>query len=160
MLTGENEAHRPMLSPGAHSQHLIPCDWQIHQNKRQRRNGKQRDQPQYHSDVGYDHLPVSDGPRRTAIQISDESRMKGYYEKAFEAFQQINCRAIAKAFIKLIEPRKQVNYPYNGRRAGSGSSPDQPLDPEMTKPPWWPAGVTHKEPDHLLKAGNESMEST
>jgi hypothetical protein len=29
--------------------------------------------------------------------------------------------------------------------------PCQKLDPELTKPKWWPTGVQHKEPDHLLK---------
>lgn len=79
--------------------------------------------------------------------------MRKYYEKAFDAFQQLNCRVIAKAFIKLVEPRKQVNHPYNGRKPASGFSPEQRPDPELTKPKWWPSGVTHKEPDHLLKAG-------
>jgi hypothetical protein len=91
--------------------------------------------------------------RRTPIRIGDEPRILNYYERAFDAFQQINCRIIAKAFIKLVEPRKQVNHPYNGRKSSAGSSQDQPVDPELTKPKWWPAGVTHKEPDHLLKAG-------
>jgi hypothetical protein len=31
--------------------------------------------------------------------------------------------------------------------------PCQKLDPELTKPKWWPTGVQHKEPDHLLKHG-------
>ncbi|KAL1963362.1 hypothetical protein VTN77DRAFT_8378 [Rasamsonia byssochlamydoides] len=130
---------------------LIPCDWQFHQNKRQRRSAKRRDQRGVYADVDYDVVPLSPPIRRTAIRVDDEPRMKKYYEKAFEAFQQLNCRVIAKAFIKLVEPRKQVNHPYNGRRASSGSSPER-ADPELTKPKWWPSGVTHKEPDHLLKA--------
>jgi hypothetical protein len=77
--------------------------------------------------------------------------MRRYYEKAFEDFQQLNCRAIAKSYIKLVEPRKQVHFPYNGRRVISGAT--QRVDPELTKPDWWPAGVPHREPDHLLKRG-------
>lgn len=102
-------------------------------------------------DYGHDPLtlPSSTG---CVIRVDDEVRLKKYYEKAFETFQQLNCRVIAKAFIKLVEPRKQVNYPYNGRRASSSPGGERRADPEMTKPPWWPAGVTHKEPDHLLKA--------
>jgi hypothetical protein len=109
--------------------------------------------------MDYDVLPLSPPIRRTAIQVGDEHRMKKYYEKAFEAFQQLNCRVIAKAFIKLVEPRKQVNHPYNGRKTASGSSPEQRVDPELTKPKWWPTGVTHKEPDHLLKAGRDNSRS-
>ncbi|KAL1985298.1 hypothetical protein VTN96DRAFT_8097 [Rasamsonia emersonii] len=135
---------------------LIPCDWQFHQNKRQKRSAKRLDQRVVYqtmpADVDYDMAPLSPPIRRTAIRVGDEPRMRKYYEKAFEAFQQLNCRVIAKAFIKLVEPRKQVNHPYNGRKSASGSSPEQRVDPELTKPKWWPSGVTHKEPDHLLKA--------
>lgn len=104
------------------------------------------------TDTGGDSLNLP--PSGCVIRVDDEQRLKKYYEKAFEAFQQLNCRIIAKAFIKLVEPRKQVNYPYNGRRSSPGSDPEMQPDPEMTKPPWWPAGVKHKEPDHLLKGGN------
>ncbi|KAF7165279.1 hypothetical protein CNMCM5623_009501 [Aspergillus felis] len=84
------------------------------------------------------------------LPLRDRRLLRKYYRKAFESLQQINCRTIAKAYVKLVEPRKQVNYPYNGRRLIAGIS--QQLDPEMTKPAWWPDGVTHKEPDHLPKA--------
>lgn len=85
------------------------------------------------------------------LPVRNTGLLRRYYEKAFDSLQQINCRILAKAYIKLVEPRKQVNYPYNGRKIISGSS--QQFDPELTKPAWWPAGVTHREPDHLLKAG-------
>ncbi|RAH47227.1 DUF2841 domain-containing protein [Aspergillus brunneoviolaceus CBS 621.78] len=87
--------------------------------------------------------------QKTMLPIRNASILRRYYEKAFEGLQQINCRILAKAYIKLVEPRKQVNYPYNGRKIISGTS--QQFDPELTKPAWWPAGVTHREPDHLLK---------
>lgn len=88
--------------------------------------------------------------QKTMLPIRNHGLLRKYYEKAFESLQQINCRILAKAYIKLVEPRKQVNYPYNGRKIISGSS--QQFDPELTKPAWWPSGVTHREPDHLLKA--------
>lgn len=135
-------------------QELIPCDWQFQQNKRQKRSPRRRDQKGDRRGSN-DSVPSSPSFRRTALQIGDESRILKYYERAFDAFQQLNCRVIAKAFIKLVEPRKQVNHPYNGRKIATGSSPEQRLDPEMTKPKWWPRGVTHKEPDHLLKAGKQ-----
>ncbi|KAF3482677.1 uncharacterized protein GIQ15_02001 [Arthroderma uncinatum] len=81
------------------------------------------------------------------LETGNEEKVEAYYESAFKAFQQINCRQIAKAYIKIIEPRKQVKYPYNGGRGGPGEKGD----PEKTKPDWWPAGVPHREPDHLLK---------
>ncbi|EAW06990.1 DUF2841 domain-containing protein [Aspergillus clavatus NRRL 1] len=88
--------------------------------------------------------------QRAMLPLRDQRRLRRYYEKAFESLQQINCRTIAKAYVKLVEPRKQVNYPYNGRKLIAGVS--RQLDPELTKPAWWPSGVTHKEPDHLPKA--------
>lgn len=80
--------------------------------------------------------------------------LRHYYEKVFQNLQQTNCRVLAKAYIKLVEPRKQVNYPYNGRKIVAGRT--RQLDPDETKPPWWPSGVSHREPDHLPKAGKLS----
>ncbi|GBF62512.1 hypothetical protein TMEN_5058 [Trichophyton mentagrophytes] len=92
----------------------------------------------------------SNGPESVEmvpLEIGNEEKVEAYYESAFKAFQQINCRQIAKAYIKIIEPRKQVKYPYNGGRGGPGEKGD----PEKTKPDWWPTGVVHREPDHLKK---------
>ncbi|OJJ49070.1 hypothetical protein ASPZODRAFT_129452 [Penicilliopsis zonata CBS 506.65] len=90
-----------------------------------------------------------DHSEQLEIPVYNSKMLRLYYEKAFEALQQTNCRVLAKAYIKLVEPRKQVNFPYNGRRVISGLS--RQLDPEETKPGWWPTGVPHREPDHLLK---------
>ncbi|KGQ00950.1 hypothetical protein PAAG_12377 [Paracoccidioides lutzii Pb01] len=81
------------------------------------------------------------------MSVGNEKEMLAFYSEFFKAFQQINCRQIAKAYIKFIEPRKQAKHPYNGGRAGPGDT----RDPEKTKPDWWPPGVIHKEPDHLKK---------
>ncbi|RHZ65309.1 DUF2841 domain-containing protein [Aspergillus thermomutatus] len=128
---------------------LIPCEFQTLQNKRQRRNRKRTS-----SEMGCDsNSDSTDGAaKRTAIRIGQTDVLRQFYEKAFENLQQLNCRVIAKAFVKLVEPRKQVNHPYNGCRTVMGG-PCQKLDPELTKPKWWPTGVQHKEPDHLLKHG-------
>lgn len=90
-------------------------------------------------------------PNKSLISIRDKEFLRRYYEKVFQNLQQTNCRVLAKAYVKLVEPRKQVNYPYNGRKIVDGRT--QQLNPEETKPPWWPAGVSHREPDHLPKAG-------
>ncbi|KAL6232179.1 hypothetical protein BDW75DRAFT_243225 [Aspergillus navahoensis] len=86
---------------------------------------------------------------RTMLPIGNKSVLRSYYEKAFECLQQTNCRILAKAYIKVVEPRKQVNYPYNGHKLVAGIP--QQFDPEETRPLWWPVGVTHREPDHLRK---------
>lgn len=82
------------------------------------------------------------------LRIGDTGTVRAYYESAFKRLQQLNCRMLAKGFIKLIEPRKQVRHPYNG---GKGAGPGDRGDPEKTKPDWWPRDVIHKEPDHLRK---------
>lgn len=83
------------------------------------------------------------------LKIGDRAKVESFYFAAFRAFQQLNCRQVAKAFIKSIEPRKQVKHPYNGGKGPEGEKGD----PEKTKPDWWPAEVNHQEPDHLRKPG-------
>lgn len=85
------------------------------------------------------------------LRIGDAQKVMSYYEGALKHFQQLNCRTVAKAFIKFIEPRKQFRHPYNGGKPPPGSPPGTTGDPERTKPAWWPPGVMHKEPDHLRK---------
>lgn len=85
------------------------------------------------------------------VRVGDTQKVMSYYEGALKHFQQLNCRMVAKAFIKFIEPRKQVRHPYNGGKPPAGSAPGATGDPEKTKPEWWPPGVMHKEPDHLRK---------
>lgn len=73
------------------------------------------------------------------LLVSDEDAVIKFMEKRFRQMQQLMCKQIAKAWIKVIEPKKQSNHPYN--RA------------EDSKPSWWPSNIRHKEPDHLMKPG-------
>lgn len=68
------------------------------------------------------------------LRIGDTPKVLAYYEGALKHFQQLNCRMVAKAFIKFIEPRKQVRHPYNGGKPPAGSAPGTTGDPEKTKP--------------------------
>lgn len=100
--------------------------------------------------------PVEETPSCASVdmvglEIGDTPKVLDYYERSLKHFQQLNCRQIAKAFIKFIEPRKQVKHPYNGGKPAPGAPPGKKGDPEKTKPEWWPAEVVHKEPDHLRK---------
>ncbi|PYI13499.1 hypothetical protein BO99DRAFT_407463 [Aspergillus violaceofuscus CBS 115571] len=126
---------------------LIPCDLVSLRFKRPRKSLRQIDSASALGSTSENEQ--SSATRATILRLGDTETLRHYYERAFEKFQQLNCRVIAKAFIKLVEPRKQVNHPYNGRRTSASAS--QRIDPELTKPNWWPAGVTHKEPDHLFK---------
>ncbi|KAJ5989681.1 hypothetical protein N7481_004891 [Penicillium waksmanii] len=94
-------------------------------------------------------------PQEAMISIKDTNFLRRYYEKVFQNIQQTNCRILAKAYVKLIEPQKQVNHPYNGRKLAGGEL--HQLSPDESKPPWWPPGVRHREPDHLLKAGKRAL---
>lgn len=101
-----------------------------------------------------DKLSMS-GQQKTYTSIRDKSFLRQYYKKAFQNPQQTNCRVLAKAYVKLVEPRKPVHYPYNGRKIIAGRN--QQSEADATKPPWWPSGVIHREPDHLLKAGKGAL---
>ncbi|KAL4941123.1 hypothetical protein BDV06DRAFT_195148 [Aspergillus oleicola] len=128
--------HSTLLRPTG----LIPCEWQSLQSKRHRRGSRRID-----SGLGWEPPTPSPTLKRSTLRVGQTKLLRTYYEKAFIGFQQLNCRIISKAFIKFVEPRKQVNFPYNGKRGSKEN------DPEQTKPKWWPAGVMHKEPDHLHK---------
>lgn len=65
--------------------------------------------------------------------------IEDYYTSRFAALQQATCKLVVKAWIKVIEPKKQMKFPYNKG--------------EDLKPAWWPEGVRHREPDHLSKTG-------
>lgn len=138
--------YRPSLS---RSTEFVSCERQSQQKKRKKRSSTNRLSVGNHGSAITDGS-VSPGPaiRQAVLDVGNEALLRRYYNKAFDAFQQVNCKTIGKAFVKVVEPRKQVSHPYNGR-----VGPFQRVDPELTKPKWWPAGVTHKEPDHLLKAG-------
>ncbi|KAK4661746.1 uncharacterized protein QC763_707300 [Podospora pseudopauciseta] len=87
---------------------------------------------------------VTAGSRKTTIMIGDSDVVRAFYERRFRLCHQILCRCIAKAFVKLMEPKKQTNHPYTkGQEAA---------------PRWWPNDygpnrvlLRHKEPDHIKK---------
>lgn len=95
----------------------------------------------------------SSAVQRTTIPANDKGLLRRYYEQVFQTLQQTNCRVIAKAWVKIIEPRKQLQFPYNGRKVVADKTIQ--FSPEETKPPWWPPGVRHREPDHLPKIGKK-----
>lgn len=66
-----------------------------------------------------------------------------FLELRFSQLQQGMCKTVAKAWIKIIEPKKQTRCPYNKGEEG--------------KPDWWPEGVRHKEPDHLMKPERHAL---
>ncbi|KAK6542513.1 hypothetical protein TWF694_006464 [Orbilia ellipsospora] len=96
--------------------------------------------------VSKDEEPLEDEPREEEVEeelpmvplcIGDEAAVANYLWRKFVELQQLDCKVIAKAWVKVIEPKKQAHSPYNGGDA--------------TRPWWWPVDAPHKEPDHLLK---------
>ncbi|PLW51891.1 hypothetical protein PCASD_00797 [Puccinia coronata f. sp. avenae] len=79
--------------------------------------------------------PTTDSPR--IISFSSPLSIASFLESKFRQLQQNTCKLVCKAWIKVVEPKKQRKFPY---RSGDASKPD-----------WWPRGVVHREPDHLLK---------
>ncbi|OAV95696.1 hypothetical protein PTTG_26558 [Puccinia triticina 1-1 BBBD Race 1] len=79
--------------------------------------------------------PPTDSP--TTVSFSSPLSIASFLENKFRQLQQSTCKLVCKAWIKVVEPKKQRKFPY---RSG-----------ETSKPEWWPRGVVHREPDHLLK---------
>lgn len=103
-----------------------------------------------------------------ALKVDNTDKVNEYYIEALTSLGQILLKDLLKAWIRLLEPRKQWSYPYIGinsardRRAESGQQAVDNENPgEFTAPPWWPkqdgwrngTGCRHKEPDHLYKPG-------
>jgi hypothetical protein len=60
------------------------------------------------------------------LTIGNEKEVDQFYYVRFKDMQQSSCKVMGKAFVKLVEPKKQTHYPYT-----QGDS---------KAPPWWPAG--------------------
>ena len=87
------------------------------------------------------------------IVIGDKQAVWDIYDQRFKNLQQTACKLVAKAWIKLVAPKKQSTHPYTGA--------------EEKAPDWWPKpwgptrdqAVRHKEPDHLYKRGKQRRDT-
>jgi hypothetical protein len=91
--------------------------------------------------------------RTQQLRIDDDAKVEDFYAVRFKDMQQWSCKIMGKAFVKLVEPKKQTHHPYT---KGDEGAPD-----------WWPKEVKggeknmrHKEPDHLLKKGKSTVLET
>ncbi|WVF72199.1 hypothetical protein IAT40_007011 [Kwoniella sp. CBS 6097] len=80
-------------------------------------------------------------PMTTVVLKPDQ--IETFYMDRFTNLQQQTCKLVVKAWIKIIEPKKQMKFPYNKG--------------EDFKPSWWPEGVKHREPDHLPKDERKTL---
>ena len=96
-------------------------------------------------------------PEYKQIRIGDEEAVRKCYHDNLEAIQQIPCKHIAKAWVKVVEPKKQANHPYNGGKTKWEAIAKYGREQQgrMTAPPWWPDVdiCPHTEPDHIKKQG-------
>ncbi len=86
-------------------------------------------------------------PAKIPIRISDQQAIWNIYDQRFRSLQQSACKLVAKAWVKLVEPKKQSTHPYTGSDEKA---------PDWWPKPWGPTReerVRHKEPDHLYKKG-------
>ncbi|KTW28328.1 uncharacterized protein T551_02747 [Pneumocystis jirovecii RU7] len=90
------------------------------------------------SNVRDENCPsVSREHKYKPLVIGNTHEVIAFMESRFKELQQSVCKIVAKAWIKVMEPKKQTRHPYNKG--------------DESKPSWWPNNVRHKEPDHLMK---------
>ncbi|KAL2188425.1 hypothetical protein L209DRAFT_217342 [Thermothelomyces heterothallicus CBS 203.75] len=88
---------------------------------------------------------------KKVLAIGDSEAVLNFYDRGFKCIQQTACKEVAKAFVKIIAPKKQANFPYV---KGDAAAPD-----------WWPKPwgpgekdrARHVEPDHMWKKGSASL---
>lgn len=96
---------------------------------------------------GDDDAPGKISSSKKAIQIGNDRAIWDVYDQRFRNLQQTACKLMAKAWVKLVEPKKQSTHPYTGSDEKA---------PDWWPKPWGPTKeekVRHKEPDHLYKKG-------
>lgn len=110
---------------------------------RQSRRGSRREDPTTAKTKNRDE-PTVPVKRTSQLIIGDWHEVNKLYVDRFQDLNQIACKLMGKAFVKIMEPKKQTHHPYT-----KGDS---------QAPAWWPKGVgpeyvPHKEPDHIKKRG-------
>lgn len=86
------------------------------------------------------------------IYIANQEAVWEFYIRGFEIMKQTGCKLIAKAWVKLLAPKKKSTHPYTGTNI----------------PDWWPKPwgstsfemVRYREPDHLKKHGRSHSRGT
>ncbi|KAK6431149.1 hypothetical protein LTR95_012693 [Oleoguttula sp. CCFEE 5521] len=80
-------------------------------------------------------------------RIDDAIEVENFLRECLKDLQQLVVKAIAKAWIKGICPKKQAKFPYRSNRHNKA---DVTAGPSII-PPWWPKKETcpFVEPDHI-----------
>ena len=109
-----------------------------------------------------DRANTSDGAETETEQMKIRDVKLYYYYFAFCSTNQLVCKDISKAWIRLCHPKKQSTHPYNGGKSSSKRSEAEfYYKGHFSAPDYWPfdegwqngRGCRHLEPDHLKKPG-------
>jgi hypothetical protein len=97
------------------------------------------------SDDDMEDFPVQ---KTRMLRIDNAHEVEEFYKARFKDMQQSACKDMGNAWVKLIEPKKQTDYPY-----AKGN---------ISAPPWWPPTtgenkVRHINPENLLKPGKMAL---
>lgn len=130
-------AVRPVSRPFVKKKRKVPVDSEASETESRRG-------PKYQAKLEASNYQVE---KWIQHGVSDTRFWEKWFYDAFTAIQQVNCRVIAKEWIKTIHPKKQSTHPYNGKDPRTGVKGD----PDATRPHWWPKDVQHREPDHINK---------
>lgn len=110
-------------------------------------SARKRQRPRHQSREDDQERRITSTPRRS-MRLDDSPMLYEFYTTCLQEAQQTVCKLMSKAWIKVVEPKKQSMHPYTGSDAKA--------------PSWWPkpaeenskeGRVRHKEPDHLYKNG-------
>lgn len=116
-----------------------------------------------------DETDVLDGMETEMQWVKVSELHQKYYTTAFRSINQLCCKDISKAWIRVCHPKKQTTHPYNGGKTGSRSKSEFGYLGHYTAPDYWPSdenwdgrpvpsGCRHKEPDHVKKPGGSFYE--
>ena len=97
-------------------------------------------------------IPVTANDR--SVRVDNEDTIRQFYYLKFQQMQQIPCKHIAKAWVRVIHPKKQGKFPYNGGKKARALGIIEDAG-RVTAPGWWPPlnHCRHREPDHIKRMG-------
>ena len=133
----------------------------ITRKKRRSARGCQAVRDSHHDSESEDSM-VESALRGTELRQIRIDEAAEYYDKTFRSINQLCCKDILKAWIRVSHQRKQSTHPYNGGKEKKVSKEKEEYiyNGNLKKPDYWPCdadweskGVRHTEPDHLYKRG-------
>lgn len=76
--------------------------------------------------------------------LNDEKGISQYWMEGFQYISNGVMSVFTEKWIATLEPKKQTNYPYNGKKKGSTEKTE-------CRPEWWPQDICFTGPQHVGK---------